>query len=151
MHHNKLQQSFAWPWGSSCGRGSSPAQSTLPSRRTGRHPGWHRALRPPRRPKDGGSTPGAVVTDTLNREGLIIDFSVTPDLDAQDRTELYESEHAEVSFRIADAVNGEPVRGLYPAVWMDIAKAWKGKGSEGPGLQGAGRHVPAGGGGHPAR
>lgn len=61
----------------------------------------------------------------LAREGLVIDLSVTPVGDAAEReAPLMHGKHARVAFRITDEATGEPVPGLYPGAWMDLAKPW---------------------------
>ena len=35
-----------------------------------------------------------------------------------------EGKYVDVEFRITDAQTGTPVKGIYPAVWLDIAKPW---------------------------
>jgi YVTN family beta-propeller protein len=56
------------------------------------------------------------------REGLVVDFSVTPVADEQ--TQLRAGDHVEVAFRISDEATGEPVGGLFPGAWMDIGSPW---------------------------
>jgi YVTN family beta-propeller protein len=41
-----------------------------------------------------------------------------------DDKEFLEGDYVEIGFRINDAVNAEPLSGIYPAVWMDMRKAW---------------------------
>jgi len=55
------------------------------------------------------------------RDGVAIEFRVTPD-ETQDV--VMEGKYADVEFRITDAQTGTPVKGIYPAVWLDIAKPW---------------------------
>jgi YVTN family beta-propeller protein len=55
------------------------------------------------------------------RDGVAVEFRITPD-EAQDV--VMEGKYADVEFRISDAQTGEPVKGIYPAVWLDIAKPW---------------------------
>ncbi len=70
----------------------------------------------------------AGATNRLTREGLVVDFSITPIARrAAGGKKLMEGDYAEVTFRITDAVNRKPVSGLYPAAWMDISKPWWGK------------------------
>lgn len=57
--------------------------------------------------KDGVSI--EFVTETTNKDGVL------------------EGEYADVKFRITDAQTGEPVKGIYPAVWIDMAEAWNRK------------------------
>ncbi len=60
-------------------------------------------------------------TQKMVRDGVVVEFRVTPD-ETQDM--VMEGKYADVEFRITDAQTGTPVRGIYPAVWMDIAKPW---------------------------
>jgi len=55
------------------------------------------------------------------RDGVAIEFRVIPD-ETQDV--VMEGKYADVEFRITDAQTGTPVKGIYPAVWLDIAKPW---------------------------
>ena len=55
------------------------------------------------------------------RDGVVIEFRVIPD-ETQDA--VMEGKYADVEFRITDAQTGTPVKGIYPAVWLDIAKPW---------------------------
>jgi YVTN family beta-propeller protein len=55
------------------------------------------------------------------RDGVAVEFRVIPDKN-QDRVK--EGDFADVEFRITDAQTGTPVKGIYPAVWLDIAKPW---------------------------
>ena len=59
---------------------------------------------------------------TMVRDGLSIEFKVSPD-NSQD--EVMQGKYADVEFRISDVQSGEPVKGIYPAVWLDIAKPWE--------------------------
>jgi YVTN family beta-propeller protein len=69
-----------------------------------------------------GQTVKIEAPQQLVREGLVIDFSVTPAPDRQDT--LREGDIAEVAFRITDEATGGPVSGLFPGAWMDIAAPW---------------------------
>ena len=60
-------------------------------------------------------------TQKMVRDGVAVEFRVTPD-ETQDV--VMEGKYADVEFRISDAQTGEPVKGIYPAVWLDIAKPW---------------------------
>ncbi|GHE20907.1 YncE family protein [Halomonas urumqiensis] len=58
----------------------------------------------------------------IEREGVRIAFTTHP-LGAHDENveALREADHVEVRFRITDPASGQPVTGLYPAAWMDLA------------------------------
>jgi cytochrome c2/DNA-binding beta-propeller fold protein YncE len=61
----------------------------------------------------------------LTRDGLVIDLSVTPAKNnASGGMKLLQGDRAEVAFRITDEATGEPVSGLYPGAWLDLAKTW---------------------------
>jgi len=61
----------------------------------------------------------------LAREGLQIEMSVTPADEGVDKAApLMQGTHAEVAFRITDEATGDPVPGLFPGAWMDLAKTW---------------------------
>jgi len=59
---------------------------------------------------------------TMVRDGVSVEFRALPEssLDA-----VTEGRYANVEFRISDAETGTPVKGIYPAVWLDIAKPWE--------------------------
>lgn len=63
-------------------------------------------------------------SQVIAREGVRIEFT-TRLLGARGETgeALREADHIEVRFRITDPASGEPVTGLYPAAWMDLAAA----------------------------
>lgn len=79
---------------------------------------------------DGGShseDEDSVDVQKLVRDGIAIEFQISPDkLDDV----IMEGRYANVEFRISDAESGEPVKGIYPAVWLDIAKPWEQKADE---------------------
>lgn len=71
---------------------------------------------------------GAKATDKLTtqekiKSGVSIKFDVTP----LEGKEVREGEYANLNFHISDANTGEPVKGIYPAVWIDQAAAWNRK------------------------
>ena len=55
------------------------------------------------------------------RDGVAIEFRVTP---AEQQDAVMEGKYADVEFRISDAQSGKPIKGIYPAVWLDMAKPW---------------------------
>ena len=76
-------------------------------------------------------TEAAVAQDELNRisrEGVVVEFSTRPTRDDVDK--VMASDWADVTFRITDASTGEPIKGRYPAAWMDLAQAWEAKGDK---------------------
>jgi YVTN family beta-propeller protein len=60
----------------------------------------------------------------IHREGVKVEFSVTP----VKGPKLIASDWADVTFRITDENTGEPIKGRYPAAWMDLGEAWEAKG-----------------------
>jgi len=64
--------------------------------------------------------------DIITREGVNVEFSVSPirggvgDVTAGD--------WADVTFYVTDASTGEPIKGRYPAAWMDLGEAWEAMG-----------------------
>jgi len=61
------------------------------------------------------------VVQKMVRDGVAVEFQVIPD---ETLGIVKEGRYAEVEFRISDAQTGAPVKGIYPAVWLDIAKPW---------------------------
>ena len=64
----------------------------------------------------------------ISREGVVIEFSSRPTQGDLDK--VIAADWADVSFRITDASTGEPIKGRYPAAWMDLAEAWEAKGDK---------------------
>jgi YVTN family beta-propeller protein len=64
----------------------------------------------------------APAIQTMVRDGVAVEFRVLPD---QSLDTVTEGRYASVEFRITDAETGAPVKGIYPAVWLDIAKPWE--------------------------
>ena len=68
----------------------------------------------------------AETRDIITREGVNVEFSVRPirggvgDVTAGD--------WADVTFFVTDASTGEPIKGRYPAAWMDLGEAWEAMG-----------------------
>ena len=63
----------------------------------------------------------------VSREGVNVAF----DLRAlsTDRTgPAHAGDWADITFRVTDASTGEPIKGRYPAAWMDLGKAWEATG-----------------------
>jgi len=58
----------------------------------------------------------------LVRDGVVVEFKVIPD---KTLGKIQEGRFADVEFRISDAETGNPIKGIYPAVWLDIAKSWE--------------------------
>ncbi len=68
------------------------------------------------------------VPNRVEREGVVVEFSTRPTRDDADK--VIAADWADVSFRITDATTGEPIKGRYPAAWMDLAMAWEAKGEK---------------------
>ena len=63
----------------------------------------------------------------VSREGVNIEFAVRP-MRSDKTGPLHAGDWADVTFRVTDASTGEPIRGRYPAAWMDLGEAWESKG-----------------------
>lgn len=63
----------------------------------------------------------------LVRDGIAIDFEARP-LDGL--KELTEGGNAEVRFKVTDLTSGQPVPGLVPGVWLDLAQNTQGRDGE---------------------
>lgn len=67
--------------------------------------------------------------NSFSRKGVRVDFSATlADAEESARTRLYEGDFVDVTFRVSGEVDGAPVRGVFPGVWLDLDKAWSGRG-----------------------
>lgn len=77
-------------------------------------------------PAEGIGPPAAGVTQVINREGVNVELSVTPV--RSESPDVVAGDWADVVFRVTDAETGEPLKGRYPAAWMDIGEAWNAKG-----------------------
>jgi len=79
------------------------------------------AIPPGAAPAAPGQGPGA--TGRFEKDGVVIDFSFA----AQEGGGTpREGELADVRFKVTDAASGAPVRGLSPAVWLDVAGSLSG-------------------------
>jgi YVTN family beta-propeller protein len=63
--------------------------------------------------------------NTITREGVNVEFSVLP---VGGVGELTAENWADVTFRVTDAGTGDPIKGRFPAAWMDIGEAWEAMG-----------------------
>ena len=75
-----------------------------------------------------GAETDAEVPNRISREGVVVEFSTRPTRAGVDK--VMAADWADVTFRITDASTGEPIKGRYPAAWMDLAKAWEAKGDK---------------------
>lgn len=73
------------------------------------------------------AAPQGPVTDRLVRGGLVVDFSLKP---AGALEAVTEGEFADVRFRLTDEAGGQPIRGVAPGAWMDMAQVIQGRGAE---------------------
>jgi len=73
-------------------------------------------------PAAGEASPATFVS----REGVSVVLEVRPVKEGSDK--VIASDWADVSFTITDATTGEPIKGRYPAAWMDLGAAWEAKG-----------------------
>lgn len=73
----------------------------------------------------GDAAPAA--SGRLVRDGIAIDFEARPVGGAKN---LVEGGNAEVRFKVTDLTSGQPVPGLTPGVWLDLAKNTQGRESE---------------------
>lgn len=65
------------------------------------------------------AAPGKAGEDQrLARNGVVVEFSARP----VDTAELMEGGFAEVRFKIVDAASGQPLKGVTPGAWMDMAQ-----------------------------
>jgi YVTN family beta-propeller protein len=62
----------------------------------------------------------------ISREGVLVEFSSQPT--REDADKVVAADWVDVTFSITDANTGEPIKGRYPAAWMDLAMAWEAKG-----------------------
>ena len=61
----------------------------------------------------------------ITREGVNVEFSVLPVGGVGDVTA---ESWADVTFRVTDAGTGDPIKGRFPAAWMDVGEAWEAMG-----------------------
>jgi YVTN family beta-propeller protein len=64
----------------------------------------------------------------ITREGVVVEFLVRPT--SKDKDQVMAVDWADVTFRITDANTGEPIKGRYPAAWMDLSEAWEARGDK---------------------
>jgi YVTN family beta-propeller protein len=68
------------------------------------------------------------VTKRITREGVVVEFSTKPT--DPDKDTVMAADWADVTFRITDANTGEPIKGRYPAAWMDLSETWEARGEK---------------------
>jgi len=63
----------------------------------------------------------------VSREGVNVEFALRP-LRSEKTGPAFAGDWADITFRVTDASTGEPIKGRYPAAWMDLGQAWEAKG-----------------------
>jgi len=63
----------------------------------------------------------------ISREGVNVEFALRP-IRSDKTGPTVAGDWADITFRVSDASTGEPIKGRYPAAWMDLGKAWEAKG-----------------------
>ena len=76
----------------------------------------------------GDATDTEAPPNRISREGVVVEFSARPTRSSVDT--LMAADWADLTFRITDANTGDPIKGRYPAAWMDLSKAWEAKGDK---------------------
>mgnify|MGYP001824976556 CR=1 FL=1 len=71
---------------------------------------------------------GPAESNRVTREGVMVEFSTRPT--RGESVQVVAADWADVTFKITDASTGEPIKGRYPAAWMDLSKAWEAKGDK---------------------
>ncbi|HMB73907.1 MAG TPA: YncE family protein [Gammaproteobacteria bacterium] len=74
----------------------------------------------------GPPIPANLDIQRIERDGISIEFRATPMREERDGI-LTEAEFANVEFKISSAENGEPLRGSYPGVWIDLVQSADGR------------------------
>ena len=62
----------------------------------------------------------------ITREGIIVEFAVRPVQGGSEKVTA--GDWADVTFRVTEANTGKPIKGSYPAAWLDLAEVWQAKG-----------------------
>ena len=63
----------------------------------------------------------------IEREGVNVEFALRP-VRSEKTGPAVAGDWADITFRVTDGSTGEPIKGRYPAAWMDLGKAWEAKG-----------------------
>ena len=71
------------------------------------------------RPADGGNF--------VSREGVNVEFALRP-IRSEKTGPAHAGDWADITFRVTDASTGEPIKGRYPAAWMDLGESWEATG-----------------------
>lgn len=63
----------------------------------------------------------------IQRKGINVEFTVRPMRPGSKPEDVMEGEFADIEFRITGAENGEPLKGVYPGVWIDLTQTADGE------------------------
>jgi len=55
----------------------------------------------------------------VSREGVNVEFALRP-VRSEKTGPAHAGDWADITFRVSDASTGEPIKGRYPAAWMDL-------------------------------
>jgi len=69
--------------------------------------------------------PSGTPAEAIEREGVRVEFSARPS--QPDREHLREGEFADIQFRLAGSEDGQPLKGVYPGVWIDLTQTADGQ------------------------
>ena len=69
---------------------------------------------------------GEVTREQIIREGVVVDFTASP---SAGYSEIMEGGFTDIQFRITSAEDDEPLRGVYPGVWIDLTQTPDGEDS----------------------
>jgi len=79
-------------------------------------------------PSAADETPATVDSSNfISREGVNVEFALRP-IRSEKTGPAVSGDWADITFLVTDASTGEPIKGRYPAAWMDLGKAWEAKG-----------------------
>ncbi len=73
------------------------------------------------------TAPATDGSNFVSREGVNVEFALRP-LRSEKTGPAIAGDWADITFRVTDASTGEPIKGRYPAAWMDLGEAWEAKG-----------------------
>lgn len=74
-----------------------------------------------------GLEPAWVAHESIERDGISIDFRAAPARPEITGGQIMEAGMARLEFRITSAEDGEPLRGTYPGVWIDLVQTAEGQ------------------------
>lgn len=70
---------------------------------------------------------GDALRTKATRQGMAIELTVEPAAGKPDTHRVVEGEYSNLNISIRDAATGSPLKALYPAVWVDQRKEFKGE------------------------